>query len=279
MNAAPSLSGGADDRPTESPGPREPTTTPTAIGLDIGGTGIKAGPVDTELGVLTSPHLRTATPSPATPSAVVAAIERLIGSLLATTPEASLGAGLPVVVKRGTAETAAHLDPTWVGINVEKLFAAKLGIPTRVVNDADAAGIAEIRFGAGANQAGVVVMVTLGTGIGTGLFVDGTLVPNTELGHLEINGEDAETNASAVAREVNQLSWDQWGSCVDNYLARLEYLLWPDLIIVGGGVSEHFDRFSLNLHRRVPVVAAKLGNDAGIIGAALWASEDTEDLK
>jgi polyphosphate glucokinase len=205
-------------------------------------------------------------------------IVRLLADVadLPADPGTVAGVGFPGVVKRGVVHTAAHLDPGWIGTDAAALLTGRLGHPTYLVNDADAAGLAEVRFGAGAGVEGVVIMVTLGTGIGVGLFVDGTLVPNTELGHLTINGRDAETRASALVRETKDQSWKKWGRAVDDYLAELERLMWPDLIIIGGGVSTDFDRFGPRLARRARVVPAQLGNDAGIIGAALRAHEQRQ---
>ena len=247
-----------------------------AIGIDIGGTGIKASAVDLATGALAMQRDRVPTPDPSTPHRL---IESILGLLADVVPAAdrqhTIGVGFPGVVKAGVIRTAADLDSAWVGVDAATLLTARLGHPSHIINDADAAGLAEVRLGAGASLPGVVVMVTLGTGIGSGLFLDGVLVPNTELGHLQIDGHDAETRAAASVREKEKLSWKHWGRRVDTYLAELERLLWPDLIIIGGGVSEHFDRFSGHLHRATPVVAARLGNDAGIIGAALWAAEQT----
>lgn len=242
-----------------------------AIGIDIGGTGIKAALVDLERGRLASERRRVLTPRPATPAACAKAIANLV---LAPTPlEGPLvGAGFPGVVKRGRTLTAANVDPGWVDIDAGALIASATGRPASVLNDADAAGMAEVRFGAGKGHGGEIVMVTLGTGIGTGLFLDGRLVPNTELGHLEIRGKDAERRASAVARERRKLGWQRWARDVEEYLQRLEALLWPDLFIIGGGVSAVPERFLPYIKTRCPVVPAALGNDAGIIGAALHAA-------
>lgn len=249
-----------------------------AVGIDIGGTGIKAAVVDLARGVLTQPRHRTHTPDHPTPDHVVDDVARLLAQVsdLPADTGTPVGVGFPGVVKQGVVLTAAHLDDAWIGTDAAAGFTATLGRTTRLVNDADAAGLAEVRYGAGAGVPGVVVMVTLGTGIGTGLFTDGILVPNTELGHLTVKGRDAETRASALVRETKDESWKEWGHDVDDYLAELERLLWPDLIIIGGGVSTDFDKFREHLKRRTRVVAATLGNDAGIIGAALRAAEEQE---
>lgn len=246
-----------------------------AVGVDIGGTGIKAAVVDLDRGTLTMPRQRTHTPDHPTPEHVADDISRLLAEVadMPADPAVLVGVGFPGVVKKGVVHTAAHLDESWVGTDAAALLTAKLGHPTYLVNDADAAGLAEVRFGAGAGVEGVVIIVTLGTGIGVGVFVDGILVPNTELGHLVIDGKDAEARASALVREVKDESWKKWGNDVDDYLAELERLMWPDLIIIGGGVSADFDKFSDRLERRAQVVPARMGNDAGIIGAALRAVE------
>ena len=236
------------------------------LGVDIGGTGIKAAPVDVATGTLKGKRLRIETPHEPTPEHVATVIGQLAKQWSWTGPA---GVGFPGVVTQGVIRTAANLDPSWISVDAATLFADRLGGSTSVVNDADAAGLAEVTFGAGRGVAGVVLMVTLGTGIGSGLFLDGRLVPNTEFGHLEVNGRDAESRAAAVVREELKLSWKKWGGRVDTYLGRLENLLWPELIILGGGVSVQFEKFEEHLHLRTRVVAATAGNDAGIIGAAL----------
>jgi polyphosphate glucokinase len=250
-------------------------TAKTAIGIDIGGTGIKASTVDLDTGTLTVRRNRVPTPEPGTPEQVVDRIRGLLDDLLAPTRgvRRTLGMGFPGVVTSGVVRTATHLDKSWMDTDAAALFTEQLGHPTRVINDADAAGLAEVRFGAGRAVAGVVLILTLGTGIGSGLLVDGRLVPNTELGHLEIDGKEAESRAAASVREEHGLSWKRWGRRLNRYLNELERLVWPDLIIIGGGISEHFDQFTGHLHCRTTVVPAQLGNDAGIIGAALWATE------
>lgn len=236
-----------------------------ALGIDIGGSGMKAAPVDLELGSPTMHRRRIATPSPATPDAMTPVIRDLVAAFSWSGP---IGCTFPGIVKHGVVGSAVNLDPSWVGVNIAGLLSEATGCPVTVVNDADAAGIAEMRFGAGAGQRGVVVMVTLGTGIGTALFVDGTLVPNTELGHIEVRGKDAELRASAAVRETKHLSWSAWAVRVDEYLHRLAFLLSPDLYIIGGGVSDRAPRWFPHLTQQVPVVAAKLANRAGIVGAA-----------
>ena len=249
--------------------------TSIAVGIDIGGTGIKASAVSLRTGRLTMARDRVPTPEPATPKRVLASIRGLLDDVVvpADGRRYVIGVGFPGAIKAGIVKTAAHLDASWVGTDAATLFATAFGHPAHVLNDADAAGLAEMRLGAGADSPGVVLMVTLGTGIGTGLFHDGVLVPNAQLGHLEIAGRQAEARAAASVRDAKGLSWKRWGRRVNTYLLELEQLFWPDLIVIGGGVSEHFERFSGQLTCATRVVPATLGNDAGIIGAATWAAD------
>ena len=240
------------------------------IGIDVGGTGIKAAEVDTAEGVLLTPRSRVLTPHPATPDAVATAAAALIEPLGRELP---VGIGFPAAVRDGTTLTAANVDEGWIGMHAQALFGGALGRPVVVLNDADAAGLAEVRFGAGRGVAGVVLLLTLGTGIGSALFVDGRLVPNTELGHLELRGKDAEQRASASVRDEKRLSWKAWAARLDEYLTMVERLFYHDLIILGGGVSKDADRFLPLLTLRARVVAAALRNEAGIVGAALLAAE------
>ena len=240
------------------------------FGVDIGGSGIKGCTVDLRSGSLDEQRVRLSTPVPATPTAVaelVAAITNEFGW------HGPMGVTLPSVLKRGIALTAAHLDPAWKGLAADKLFSEYCRVPVVVLNDADAAGLAEMRFGAGRDHDGVVLLLTFGTGIGSALFVDGELVPNTELGHLQVDGVDAEIRAAASARDDEELSWAGWAARVSRYLQVLEGLMWPDLIIAGGGVSKKADKWLSLLECRTPVVAAALRNDAGIVGAAAAAAE------
>jgi polyphosphate glucokinase len=240
------------------------------FGVDIGGSGIKGCTVDLRSGSLDEQRVRLPTPVPATPTAVaelVAAITNEFGW------HGPMGITLPSVLKRGIALTAAHLDPAWKGLAADKLFSEYCRVPVVVLNDADAAGLAEMRFGAGRDHDGVVLLLTFGTGIGSALFVDGELVPNTELGHLQVDGVDAEIRAAASARDDEELSWADWAARVSRYLQVLEGLMWPDLIIAGGGVSKKADKWLSRLECRTPVVAAALRNDAGIVGAAAAAAE------
>ncbi|MGA1438299.1 MAG: polyphosphate--glucose phosphotransferase [Ilumatobacteraceae bacterium] len=240
-----------------------------ALGVDVGGTGIKAAPVDLADGRLVGDRLRIDTPRPATPDRVVDVVRQLVAAHHWT---GSVGVCVPAVVQRGVVRTAANIDPAWVDCDAGRLLSDRLDRRVPVVNDADAAGIAEMTWGAGRGRAGVVLCVTFGTGIGSGLFVDGRLVPNTELGHVELDGLDAETRAAARAREREDLSWREWAERVDRYLGHLHGLFWPELIIVGGGVSKKADRWLPYLEPGCEVVAAELVNNAGIAGAALLGS-------
>jgi len=238
------------------------------VGVDVGGTGVKLAPVDLGRGELAVERVRVETPRPSTPEAIAALIAEQLDRLDAPGP---LGVALPSVVIDGTVRTAANIDPTWVGTDAVELLERSTRRAVGVVNDADAAGLAEMRYGAGRGQAGVVVMVTLGTGIGTGLFVDGLLVPNSELGHLPMHHGDAEDWAAESAREREGLSWGAWAHRLTKYLELVEELLSPRLFILGGGVSKKADKFIPLIECATPVVPARLHNDAGIVGAALFA--------
>ncbi len=239
------------------------------VGVDIGGTGIKVATVDTATGTLSSPRKRAATPRPATPEATAFVVAELVAEVGVEGP---IGAGFPGVVQRGVAATAANLDPSWVGVDVAALLSDHMGArPVSVINDADAAGLAEIRFASGAEQTGVVVMITLGTGIGTAIFNDGILVPNAEFGHLVIGSAEAEKFASGGAKDRPGSTWEHWTGHLEDFLRELEHLLWPELFVIGGGISSEFRRFCAGLNTRTSVIAATLGNDAGIVGAALAA--------
>ena len=238
------------------------------LGMDIGGTGIKGAPVDTATGALLEERWRILTPVPATPEAVSAAVAQVATHFSWQGP---IGCGFPAVIRSGQVCTAVHVDKAWIGCNAQTLLSEATGCPVTVLNDADAAGYAEMCFGAGQGQHGVVLLVTLGTGIGSALFVDGYLVPNTELGHIEIRGKDAERRAAASVRDKKGWSWKKWARRLDEYLQYLDGYLSPDLIIIGGGVSEKYDKFLPFLKIDTKVVAAHLENDAGIVGAALAA--------
>jgi polyphosphate glucokinase len=239
------------------------------FGVDVGGSGIKGCDVDLDAGTLNNQRLRIPTPEPSVPEAVAEVVAEVVARFGWRGP---LGVTLPCVVKDGVAHTAANVHQDWIGTDAAKLLSERIGQRVLVINDADAAGIAEMRHGAGRGVTGVAVLLTFGTGIGSAVFVDGTLVPNTEFGHLQLDGRDAEDTAAASVREELGLSWPHWAGRVTNYLRALETVIWPDLIIVGGGVSKHADRWLPLLENRTPVVAATLRNDAGIVGAALAAA-------
>ena len=245
------------------------------IGVDVGGSGVKAALVDVERGELVSDRPRLETPQPATPDRVAHTVAQLVDGLGGSSV---IGVTVPGVVSTGVVRTAANIDSTWIGTDACGLFSKQLGVPCTVINDADAAGLAEMRFGAGRGRDGVAIVVTLGTGIGSAVFVDGNLVPNTELGHLEFKGQVAEHHAAAAVRKAQHLTWEQWGRRVGHYLTMLTTLFSPELIVVGGGVSRKFDRFADEIAALVPtnteVVPAALQNKAGIVGAALVAAGD-----
>ncbi len=236
------------------------------LGIDIGGSGIKAAPVCTTDGLMVGLRHRIPTPSPATPANVAPIIEEMVRHFKW---KGLIGCGFPAVVQNGVAKTAANIDDSWIGTNVNKVFSEATGLPAFVVNDADAAGLAEMKFGAGEGKQGIVLLCTIGTGIGTVLFSNGRLVSNTELGHIEFKGMDAEKYVSDAARKAEDLSWEEWALRFSEYLIALEQLIWPDLIILGGGASKKGDKFLQYLDCKTPVVPAQLLNNAGLVGAAL----------
>jgi polyphosphate glucokinase len=237
------------------------------LGIDIGGTGIKGAPVDVEQGDLTADRFRLVTPKKHTPHEVVKVVLDVVKHFPDT--EGPIGVTFPGVVIRGVVHTAANMDKSWIDLDADKLFTETLGRPVTMMNDADAAGVAEMRFGAGKDKPGVVVMITLGTGIGCAVFHDGVLLPNTELGHIEIDGKDAERLASGSARDDEKLTWKDFGKRIQKYLRKVDALLWPDLFIIGGGVSKEADKYLPDIKVRTPVVTAELLNNAGIVGAAV----------
>lgn len=242
------------------------------FGVDIGGTGMKGAPVDLAAGEFGQERVRIPTPDPSTPHAVAEVVAEIFGKFDGV-DECPIGVTVPAVVKNNVARTAANIDPSWVGTDADMLFDEVLSRDVHVVNDADAAGVAEARYGAAQGAEGLVVMTTLGTGIGTALLYDGELIPNSELGHIELDGRDAEETAAARQREAQDLSWEDWAANLQRYYATIENLLWPDLIVVGGGVSRKSERFLPLLHLQAPIVAAQLHNTAGVIGAAVVAAE------
>ena len=241
------------------------------LGIDVGGTTIKAALVETSTGALLSEHVRIVTPKPATPQAIG---ETLKGMAEHFGHQGPIGVGFPAAIQHGIARTAANIDKAFIGLPIAAYFTQLSGRPTHVVNDADAAGLAEMRFGAGRNASGVVLMITIGTGLGTALFTNGQLLPNSELGHILLdNGVEAERYASESVRVVQKLKWKEWGERFNQYLLTMEQLLWPDRIILGGGVSRQLAKFQPMLTTRAPVVAASLLNQAGLVGAALFAAK------
>jgi polyphosphate glucokinase len=257
--------------------PTKSSPASLAIGVDVGGSGIKVGVVDVALGELVAPRLRVVTPEPSTPAKIVAAIARTVaraskaaGGVPSGVP---VGIGVPCVVIDGVTKTAANIDAAWVDFDAGRALESALKRTVVVLNDADAAGLAEMRFGAGVGEGGVVFVLTLGTGVGSGMFNDGLLVPNTELGHMEIRGRDAERRSAAAARIRRGLSWKDWTADLDEHLQAIDKLFWPNLIILGGGVSKQPEKFLPRLTVRPRVVPATLRNDAGIVGAAMAAVE------
>jgi polyphosphate glucokinase len=238
------------------------------LGIDIGGSGMKGAPVDPDTGKLMAERYRLLTPKSAKPEPMAKVVKDIAVQF---NWHATIGCGFPAVIRNGVAESAANINQKWIGTNVAELFSEATGCRVHVVNDADAAGVAEVTFGAGKGVMGVVMMITIGTGLGSALFIDGKLVPNTELGHIEVECDDAELNASDEARKKQDLSWKKWAKRLDKYLNTLERLFSPDLMILGGGAVKKQENFMpfLTVHTRV--ITAVMGNDAGIIGAALAA--------
>jgi polyphosphate glucokinase len=241
------------------------------LGIDIGGTGIKGALVDADTGELVGDRFRLPAPEGNKPDDVARVFSEVVKHFEYTGP---VGAGFPAVIRRGIAFTAANVDYTWIGTNANEIFSKTSGCPVYVLNDADAAGVAEMAFGAGKDmKRGVVLLLTIGTGVGTALFIDGVLFPNTELGHLVIRGKDAEKRCSDTARQEKQYSWEKWAMRWQEYLNELEKLLWPDLIIIGGGVSKQSEEFLPLIKTRAKLVTARFLNQAGIIGAAMYANQ------
>ncbi|MFI5938273.1 polyphosphate--glucose phosphotransferase [Actinoplanes sp. NPDC051494] len=239
------------------------------LGIDIGGSGVKGAPVDTERGELLGERFRVPTPQPSDVTGVVEAVTQVAAHFDGYD---RVGVTFPGVVVDGVTRTAANVDKSWIDAPAARLFTERLGKPVSVLNDADAAGVAEIAFG-GHDQRGLTMMLTFGTGIGSALFLDGTLIPNTEFGHLELDGKDAELRASDRAREQDDLSWEKWAGRVQDYLRHVEMLLSPRLFIVGGGVSKKAEKWLPLIEVRTPIVTAKLLNNAGIVGAAVIAGQ------
>jgi polyphosphate glucokinase len=245
------------------------------LGIDIGGSGIKGAPVNTKTGNLIKARHRILTPEPATPEAVAVVIKELANHFKWKGP---IGCGFPAVVQNGIVKTAANIDKSWINTDAMKLFSKITGLPVYVVNDADSAGIAEVKFGAGKKFKGTILLVTVGTGIGSVVFTRGKLLPNSEFGHINLNGQDAELYTSDAVRKTQGLEWDIWGKRFNEYLTEMEKLLWPELIIIGGGVSKKKNKFFEHLTVNAKVVPAKLLNEAGLVGAALAAKANKEYL-
>lgn len=238
------------------------------LGIDVGGSGIKGAPVDTDTGELTAERLRIKTPKGAEPEPVAKVAARIARSFEWKGP---MGIGFPAPVKAGVTMMAANVSDKWIGTNADELFTKITGCDCTMINDADAAGLAEMKFGAGRGQPGTVIMITLGTGIGTAIFHRGNLLPNTEFGHLDMKGRDAEHRASDAVRQSEDLSWKKYAKRLNKYLAEMEKLFWPDLFIIGGGISKNSEKYLPLLKIETPVVPAQFLNEAGIVGAALAA--------
>ena len=248
------------------------------IGIDIGGTGTKGGIVDLSTGQLVGERFRIPTPQPATPEAVAGVVRQIVDELQsrpeAPEPDSHVGIVFPAIIKNGVALSAANVDKSWINTDVDALMTETLGREVEALNDADGAGLAEAHYGAGKGKEGLVMVITLGTGIGSAMILNGQLVPNAELGHLEIDGHDAETRASAAAREREQLPWKKWATKrLQRYFSHVEFLFSPSLFVIGGGVSKNSEKFLPYLELRTPVEIAALRNNAGIVGAALWAQQ------
>jgi polyphosphate glucokinase len=250
-------------------------TTHHPLGIDIGGSGIKGAPVDLATGQFAKDRKRFENTKLSSPDEVVDIVVQIAEHFADDTGDSPIGVTLPAVVTDGVVRTAANIDSAWIGTDGRKLLSERLGRPVTVVNDADAAGLGELQYGAARDTGGLVLVSTLGTGIGSALFYDGVLIPNSELGHLEIDGHEAEHRAASSVKDEKNLSWHDWAERLQRYYSHVEDLLWPDLIVVGGGISKKADKFLPLLHLRAPIVAASLQNSAGIIGAAWLASNTT----
>lgn len=248
----------------------------TVIGIDIGGTGIKGGIVDLDSGEVLGDRYRIPTPTPSTPQAVAKVVKEIVDELMtrphAPTQDAPVGITFPAIISHGVARSAANVDKSWIDADVDDIFTKELGRDVQVMNDADAAGLAEARYGAGKDVKGTVLVITLGTGIGSAFIFNGKLIPNVELGHLEIDGFNAETKASASARERDDISWDEYSVRLQRYFSHVEFLFSPELFIIGGGISKRSEDYLPQLKLRTKIITAELKNNAGIVGGALQAA-------
>jgi polyphosphate glucokinase len=242
------------------------------LGIDVGGSGIKGAPVDIKTGKLLAERVRIKTPKKAEPQPVADVVAEIAKSFDWKGP---IGIGFPAPIKGGVALMAANVSEKWVGTNADELFTKTTGCDCTMINDADAAGLAEMKFGAGKGQPGTVIMITLGTGIGTAIFYRGNLLPNTEFGHLDMNGKDAEHRASDAVRQRDELSWKKYAKRLNKYLTAMENLFWPDLFIIGGGISKESEKYIPLLKLKTPVIPAQFLNEAGIVGAALAARKSS----
>ena len=253
----------------------EPVRSAPVLGIDIGGSGIKGAPVDLATGEFAEKRMRIPTPEKSTPKNVAAVVGEIVSNFASTIGDGPIGITIPAVVTHGVTRSAANIDKSWIDCDAEKVFEDQLGRDILLVNDADAAGIAEVHYGAAKGHPGLVLLTTLGTGIGSAIVYRGVLVPNSELGHIEVDGHDAETRAASSVKDKEKLSYGEWAKRLQRYYERLEALLWPDLIVIGGGVSKDSDKFLPKLSLNAEVVPAKLLNTAGIVGAA-WLAADQQ---
>lgn len=240
------------------------------LGIDVGGSGIKGAIVDTSTGTLTAPRYRLKTPTGAEPEPVAQVISNVVTHFSWTGP---VGVGFPSPIKQGIIKMAGNISQNWVGMNIDEFLSNATGCKVTAGNDADVAGLAEMKFGAGVGKMGTVILLTLGTGIGSAIFRDGILLPNTEFGHVEVDGHIAETKASDAARQREELSWKKYAKRLNRYMLEMQKLFWPDLFIIGGGISKEADKYLPLLMIETPVVTATFMNEAGIVGAALAAVE------
>jgi len=247
------------------------------LGIDVGGSGIKGAPVNVKEGILMADRHRIPTPQPATPDAVADVIKELVDHF---DWKGAIGIGFPAVVQNGVVKTASNIDKSWIDTDAQTLISDRTGLPVYLVNDADAAGLAEAKYGAGKDVAGTIMLLTVGTGIGSALFTNGRLVPNTELGHAFLeNGKEAEDFAADSVRSNEDLDWLEWGTRFNTYLKEVEKLFWPELIIIGGGVSKKFEKYKQAIDIKTKLVMAEQRNEAGLIGAALAVKANKKDLK